>query len=100
LVCFFILGTFVAILGTSIPSAIPSGTAHVGAADHSLRTSRPDKTGETTCEGLCLADASNHCCFLPDLRLESDDPPSLQVPIAKQLPGQLRANYFRPPPTL
>ena len=100
LLCFLILSTLVAILGTSVPSAIPSSAAQIGATHHSWGPSRPDKAGETVYDGPYLNDASALSFFLPDLRLESDDSSSLQVPVAKQLPGQLRANYFRPPPTL
>ena len=95
---FLILSTLVAILGTSIPGSIGPGSAHICAPNHGSRILRPDKAGETEYEGPHLPASQDHFFFLPDPGRDSGVFNSLPIPVAKQLPGQLRANYFRPPP--
>ena len=99
LVCFGVLSALV-LLGTSIPSPLGLRCQHIGTADKSSHSFRPDRSLEPGPDGICLATLPRLSFVSSEAHKDRREFAVLGITVAKQLPGQLRVNYFRPPPCL
>ena len=102
LFCLLICCAFLGFLGATVSqgASISDSAVCTGAANHGWHTTSRDRSGEVEYEGLCFVDSADYSILVSENRPANDLFAEPAIPVAPQLPGELNANYFRPPPTL
>jgi len=101
LLCFLVCTAFLGFSGTPVSQGISSSnSAFAGVNHHGWQPAGRDRSGEVGTDGFCLVDSADCSLLLPEIRPTNHFFAALAVPVARQLPGELHAYYFRPPPAL